>query len=225
MAVSNWEIAKRFVVPEDPHPASHGSKTHANTKLTALTGLLLFCLLAAEGVTIPFIGKLLSFHVFIGWVLLPPLLLKIASTSYRFVMYYTGNARYTKAGPPKPLLRILGPLIVISTTLLMWSGIELVLLGPSSPDARIWGAIHRATFVFWFGFMTIHVLAYFIKAGSFALPELNRKPGAHSMRTPGRTLRITAVAASLVAGIIIAVAEAHLATPWVTLLGHHLKIG
>ncbi len=224
MAVSNWEIARRFVAPDDPPPGSHKAKTHFNTKLTALTGLMIFVLLAAEGVTIPFIGKLVALHVFIGWVLLPPILLKIVSTSYRFVMYYTGNPRYVKAGPPKPLLRILGPLVIVSTTLLLWSGIELVLVGPHGPNALLWGAIHRATFVFWFGFMTIHVLAYFLKASSLALPELNRKPGAHSIRIPGRTLRIALVAASLVVGIIIGIVEWHMSVPWSTLLSHHLKL-
>lgn len=224
MTVSNWEIARKFVAPESPPPGSPKGKTHANTKLTALTGLLIFILLALEGVTIPFIGKLFTLHAFIGWVLLPPILLKITSTSYRFVMYYIGNPRYAKAGPPKPLLRVLGPLIVLTTVLLMWSGIEMVLLGPSNPSVRLWGAIHRATFVFWFGFMTIHVLAYFFKAGSLALPELNRKPGAHSIRIPGRNVRVGLVLVALVIGIVIGLIEWHLAGPWSTALSHHFKI-
>lgn len=224
MSVSNWEIARKFVAPEDPPLGSPKAKTHANTKLTALTGLLIFFLLALEGVTIPFIGKLLTVHVFIGWVLLPPILLKIVSTSYRFIMYYIGDPRYTKAGPPKPLLRMLGPLIAVTTALLMWSGIEMVLIGPHSPDARLWGTIHRAAFILWFGFMTVHVLAYFLKAGSLALPELNRRPGVHSVRIPGRTIRIALVAGSLAIGIILGLTQWHLTAPWVTLFSRHLKI-
>ena len=224
MSVSNWEIARKFIAPEDRPPGSSKGKTHANTKLTALTGLLIFFLLAAEGVTIPFIGKLLTVHVFIGWVLLPPILLKIVSTSYRFVMYYIGDPRYTKAGPPKPLLRILGPLIVVTTAVLMWSGIEMVLIGPQSPDASFWGTIHRAVFIVWFGFMAIHVLAYFLKAGSLALPELNRRPGAHSVRIPGRTVRIALVGGALVIGIILGITQWHLTAPWVALFSRHLKL-
>lgn len=224
MSVSNWEVARRFVIPGEPSKGSHKGKTHANAKLTALTGLLIFFLLAIEGVTIPFIGQLFTIHTFIGWVLLPPILLKMASTSYRFVMYYIGNPRYSKAGPPKPLLRVLAPLIVVSTTLLMWSGIEMVLTGPNSPNVRLWSGIHKASFVFWFGLMTIHVLAYFMKAGSLALPELNRKPGAHSVRISGRTARIVLVTGSLIIGVLLGLFEWHLAAPWVTLFRGHLKI-
>lgn len=224
MSVSNWDIARKFVTPEDLPAGSDKSKTHANTKLTALTGLLIFFLLAVEGVTIPFIGSLFTVHAFVGWVLLPPILLKIASTSYRFVMYYIGNPRYAKAGPPRPLLRILGPLIVLTTALLMWSGIEMVLVGPHSPSVGTWSAIHKASFVFWFGFMTIHVLAYFLKASSLALPELNRKPGAHSIRIPGKNVRIVLVAASLAIGIVVGLLEWHLTGPWVEIFSNHLKI-
>ena len=224
MSVSNWEVARRFVIPGEPAKGSHKGKTHANAKLTALAGLLIFLLLAIEGVTIPFIGQLFTVHAFIGWVLLPPILLKMVSTSYRFVMYYIGNPRYSKAGPPKPLLRILAPLIVISTTLLMWSGIEMVLIGPYSPDVRLWSGIHKGSFIIWFGLMTIHVLAYFTKAGSLALPELNRRPGAHSVRISGRTARIVLVTGSLVVGVLLGLFEWHLAAPWVTLFHGHLKI-
>ncbi|NNN19974.1 MAG: hypothetical protein HKL84_09005 [Acidimicrobiaceae bacterium] len=224
MSVSNWEITKRFLTPENPKIGSSNSKTHPNTKLTAMTGLLIFFLLAAEGATIPFIGKLFTLHAFIGWVLLPPILLKIASTSYRFAMYYLGNPKYTKAGPPKPLLRLLGPLVVITTALLMWSGIELVLLGPLNPSTALWRNIHRASFVLWFGFMAIHVLAYFLKAGSLALPELSRRPRAHSIRTPGKNLRLALVAGSLVIGVILGMVEWHLTGPWIALYHNHLKI-
>ncbi|MDA8080811.1 MAG: hypothetical protein M0Z96_04255 [Actinomycetota bacterium] len=224
MSVSNWEVARRYVIPGEPPKGSPKGKTHANAKLTALTGLLIFVLLAIEGVTIPFIGPLFTVHAFIGWVLLPPILLKMASTSYRFVMYYIGNPRYSKAGPPKPLLRILAPLIVVSTTLLMWSGIEMVLTGPGSPNVRLWSVIHKGSFIIWFGLMTIHVLAYFMKAGSLALPELNRRPGAHSVRISGRTARIVLVSGSLIIGLLLGLFEWHLAAPWVTLFRGHLKI-
>lgn len=220
MSVSNWEIARRIVAP-DPKEETAKSKTRANTKLTALTGLLLFALLAIEGATVPFVGKLLTLHAFVGWVLLPPILLKISSTTYRFAMYYLGNPRYLEAGPPKPLLRLIGPLIVLTTTLLMWSGIELMLLGPSR--AGIWRGVHKASFVIWFALMMVHVLAYFLKAGSLALPELSKKKRVHSNRTPGRNLRLTLVGGSLLLGIILGFREWHLSAPWVALFAGHLS--
>lgn len=216
LSVSNWEIAKRIIGPEQHSEKSPKSRTIANTKLTALTGLLIFGLLAIEGVTIPFIGPLFSIHAFVGWILVPPILLKIISTSYRFVMYYTGNSRYVKAGPPKPLLRIIGPLIIVTTTILLWSGIEMVLIGPTGPGTRTWFAIHRIDFFLWFALMTVHVLAYFIRAGSFAIPEISRPRGTHAGTTPGRNIRLILVGASLVIGILIGFKEWHLAANWVS---------
>ena len=45
-------------------------------------------------------GGLVSAHMFIGMVLIPPVLLKLASTGYRFVRYYTGSQAYRAKGPP-----------------------------------------------------------------------------------------------------------------------------
>ena len=45
-----------------------------NARLTALTALVLLLLLAAEGATIPFIGSLLTPHIFLGVLLIPPVL-------------------------------------------------------------------------------------------------------------------------------------------------------
>src|SRR5206468_2516773 len=52
----------------------------ANARLTASNAAVLLVLLAAEGVTILRVRALLTPHVFIGMVLVPPVLLKVAST-------------------------------------------------------------------------------------------------------------------------------------------------
>jgi len=54
-----------------------------NEELTVAAGILLIVLLAALGVTIVRIGQLLSVHMFIGLLLVPPVGLKMASTGYR----------------------------------------------------------------------------------------------------------------------------------------------
>ena len=61
-------------------------------------GATLIILLAAIGLTILRIHSLLSVHLFVGMLLIPPVLLKMASTGYRFVRYYMGNFRYRKKG-------------------------------------------------------------------------------------------------------------------------------
>ena len=70
-----------------------------NARLTGAIAAALLVLLAAEGATIPFIGPLLGPHIFIGLLLIPPVLLKLASTGYRFARYYTGSRRLRRKGP------------------------------------------------------------------------------------------------------------------------------
>ena len=89
---------------------------------------------AAEGVTILRVHRLLTPHVFIGVVLIPPVLLKVASTTWRFTRYYTGAAAYRRKGPPPVLLRLLGPVVVILTLVLLFSGVGLLLV--SGPGCR-----------------------------------------------------------------------------------------
>jgi hypothetical protein len=64
--------------------------TEGNEILTNATAVVLTLLLIAEGVTILLIGDLLSAHMFIGMVLIGPVLLKLGSTGYRFARYYSG---------------------------------------------------------------------------------------------------------------------------------------
>ena len=56
-----------------------------NELLTAVNSAVLLALLALEGLTIVFLRPLLTVHLFVGVLLLPPVLLKLGSTGYRFV--------------------------------------------------------------------------------------------------------------------------------------------
>jgi hypothetical protein len=71
---------------------------------------VLLILLAVLGVTILRIGQLISVHLFLGLLLIGPVGLKMASTGYRFVRYYTGSPTYRRKGPPETWLRMLAPL-------------------------------------------------------------------------------------------------------------------
>ena len=46
----------------------------------------------------PFLGSLLSVHVFVGMLLLGPVALKLAATGYRFARYYTAARDYVRTG-------------------------------------------------------------------------------------------------------------------------------
>lgn len=176
-------------------------------------------LLAAEGVTILRLGRLLTLHFFIGMLLLGPVALKAGSTIYRFARYYAGSAPYRRKGPPAPLLRLLGPVIIASTAGVFGTGIVLAVAGPA--HRQPWLFLHKASFVIWFCAMTVHVLAY--------LPRLPRLVAAESRGTAGgpsrgaaaaaavlggRGVRLALLLASLVAGLVIAMLTVHLAAPW-----------
>src|SRR5438445_13609963 len=87
----------------------------ANARLTGYLGVVLAVLLAAELVTGLRFKQLLPAHAVIGFVLVPPVLLKLASVGYRFARYYTGDARYRAACPPPLAMRLLVQVIFVLT--------------------------------------------------------------------------------------------------------------
>jgi hypothetical protein len=63
-----------------------GGGTDGNEQLTTVTGAILIVLLAVIGFTIPQLRQFMSVHLFVGMLLIGPVLLKMASTSYRFML-------------------------------------------------------------------------------------------------------------------------------------------
>src|SRR4051794_37689492 len=148
--------SSRRMSTELPSTATETPGVAGNARLTAAAGAVIFVLLAAEGVTILRVHALLATHIFIGMVLLPVALVKTASTTYRIARYYTGAAPYVRKGPPAPLLRILGPFVVVFTIAVLATGVAAAV---AEPHTR-WLTAHKATFIVWFAVMTVHVLAH-----------------------------------------------------------------
>ena len=180
-----------------------------NERLTAMTGAVLLVLFAAEGFTILSIHRLLTVHFFLGMLLIGPVALKIASTGYRFVRYYTGTAPYVAKGPPAPLLRLLGPLVVITSTAVIGTGVALAFTGPRP---GLWLLAHKASFVLWFGVMTIHVIAYAPRLPRLLLSGQVR--GRARAALGGRAARWVLLAGSVAGGLVIAAVTLHLASRW-----------
>src|ERR1700722_8977159 len=143
--------------PTDP-PRRATDGPESNARLTRTTAAVLLVLLAAEGATILRIHSLLTPHVFIGMLLIPPVVVKTISTTYRMARYYLGSPAYRRKGPPPVLLRLLGPFVVVSTVVVLVSGVALLLAG-ASWQSRL-PIVHKAGLVLWFGAMTIHVLGH-----------------------------------------------------------------
>ena len=185
------------------------SGVEGNARLTGLLAVVLLVLLALEGATIPFIGSLLSAHVFIGVLLIPPVLYKVASTTWRFVKYYTGDVRYRRKGPPVLVLRLLGPIVVVLTLTVIASGVGLVLL-PRSERALMLTA-HQASFVLWFGAMTIHVLGHLVETAKLAPLDWFART---RRQVRGASMRQWAVASSIALGVIAAFVVTPYASGW-----------
>jgi len=181
-------------LPARPSAAPAGAGPAGNERLTATVAVVLLVLLAVEGVTILFLGPLLSVHLFVGLLLVPPVAVKLASTGWRFARYYLGSARYRRRGPPHAILRAIAPVVVLSTAAVLGTGVALLFAGPPSRDTLLpW---HKATFIVWIAFTGVHVLAH--------LPALPR--ALRPAPLPGRPARAALVAGALLAGTTLAVA-------------------
>ena len=172
-----------------------------NARLTAATAAVLLVLLAAEGLTLLGVRQLLLPHIFIGLLLVPVVLLKLASTGWRMASYYRRVEDYVRDGPPALLLRaLIAPVTVLSTVLLFGTGVAAAALGHGG---LILG-LHKASFIVWVGAMSVHVLAHLRK-----LPRLLSRAAV-----PGRSFRRLALAGALVAGLGIGLLGLPLADHW-----------
>jgi hypothetical protein len=206
--------------------SSHGTTTHrrstqprgpggpeGNERLTALTGTVLLVLFAAEALTLLRLGRLLYWHFFLGFLLIGPVGLKIASTVYRFGRYYTRNESYVRKGPPQPMLRVIGPFIVLTTITVLVTG---VLLGIDHQPRVFFGypllMLHKLSFLAWAALMTIHVLAYLPRLPRLLTADAFAKRGLRAVG--GRGMRYSLLGLSLGAGAILAAWGAHLYSAW-----------
>ena len=187
---------RRIDVDREPRErASVG--VEGNRRLTAALGAVLLVLLAIEGGTIPFLGQLEVVHVVVGLILIPIVLAKLGTTFYRFARYYAGTIAYRRAGPPHPVMRVVGPFVILTTVALFASGVALVIVGRQSQTVY---TIHKLSFIVWFGAMTIHVLGHVLSLPAVAARDWTR-PG----RIRGSRLRQSALIGACVAGVALAV--------------------
>jgi hypothetical protein len=186
-----------------------------NAVLTAWTGALLLLLFLVELATLLDVHAFMSWHVVVGVLLVPPALLKTATTFWRFAGYYLRRVPYRTAGPPPMPLRVLGPLVVLSTLAVLGSGLALIALGPESSRVALFVLIgrpvtavdlHKLTFVLWAGATGLHTLG--------RLPPALRIIASPPSTVPGWRRRAVAVAATLLVAGIAAAGLFGASGPW-----------
>jgi uncharacterized membrane protein len=157
--------------------AATASGIEGNEELTAWAGLLLIPLLVVVGVTLFFMRQLIVVHLFVGLVLVGPVCLKLASAGYRFTRYYTREPRYRRKGPPPLAMRLIAPIVVVSTVVMLVSGVLLLIDGPSSRDQYL--ELHKVSCIVWVVFVGLHVLGHLAEMPSVAArhpPRTDRTP-------------------------------------------------
>jgi len=212
--------------------------TDGNERLTVQAGAVLFVLLAVLGLTIVRIGQLTWLHLFLGLLLIGPLALKLASTGYRFARYYTGAPAYRRKGPPLAALRAMAPLLVLDTLVVFASGVALLFAGPSSRSALM--PVHKVSFIVWLFLASLHVLGHLGElARGLVAPRERRaevlaaardgaasaqRPGLGAWtaapRLPGTAGRALALVASLLGGLVLALALIPEYAPWIEHAAH-----
>ena len=180
-----------------------------NARTTGLTAAVLLVLLAAEGATLLQVHAWITPHVVIGMVLVPFVVLKMSTTIWRMVSYYRGPGPYRDRGAPPILLRLLGPVVVLLTVLVFASGIALLLVPHSLRDVVFF--VHKASFVLWFGAMTIHVLGHVLETSRLAPADLVART---RRQVRGAGARLWAQAGCLVVGVLLAALMAPTIGPW-----------
>ena len=200
-----------------------------NARLTAWIGIGLLIASLAELVTLLDVTGLISWHIVIGVLLVPPALAKTATTGWRILRYYFGNGAYRQAGPPPLLLRLLGPLVVLTTLAVLGTGLVLIAIGPDAtftPLATVagqqisWLTLHQATFIAWGVATGLHVLARIVPAAGLVLTSESR-----ASRVAGTLARSLTLLATVVAAIVVAVVILRVSGAWTGGDLHHFHTG
>jgi hypothetical protein len=208
-------VATRLVRHDTDTPTL--SSPAANERLTAWAGAVLFVLLAVEGVTILGLRRLLAPHVFVGVLLIGPVLVKLVSTGYRFIRYYTRDHTFVTAGPPQIVLRVLAPFFIVATLAVLGTGVSLLFVPAPVRDAVVF--LHKASFAGWFLLAAVHVFAYLWRVPRLMVADLSARSGPALRR--GWEARLSAVTAGVLFGVVLASFLVSRAQPWVQFLQQH----
>jgi hypothetical protein len=142
-------------------------------------------------------------------LLIPPVLLKMGSTGYRFARYYAHDEPYVRKGPPPLALRILAPGVLLTTVALFGTGVALLFAGPPSSTLIF---AHKLSFIAWAALMTLHVLGHLFEVPRLALPDW--RPSGSEARLAGAGTRTVALGATILSGGALALLTLSIAKPW-----------
>jgi hypothetical protein len=188
-----------------------------NERLTAVVGVLLLAPVLVEVATVLLgVHTFMSWHVFVGLALIPVVVLKLLSTGWRFVRYYTRSRDYVAHGPPRTAMRLLAPLFVVVTVVLLGSGVAMGFVhGQALQTAR---RLHGPASVIWLLLLGVHVLVYLGRALRKTADDVMP---AERASVPGKTARLYALATAVVCGLLLGAVLVPAQHRWVDLPRDH----
>jgi len=148
-----------------------------NRRLTSIFGIVMLVLLTVQVLSAlwfalmsynidtpggPVFWLVRPVHFFTGFLLFPLIGVKLASVGWRFTRYYTRDRAYREAGPPRPLLRLIAPLLVLSVVVLFASGVEMWSF--QNQFGIPWIAVHDLSAFTFVTLLTVHVASHFRQA-------------------------------------------------------------
>jgi hypothetical protein len=104
-------------------------------------------------------------------------------------------------------LRVIAPMVVLSTLVVFVSGGVLLFVGPSAHTT--WFPIHKDSFFVWAAFMAIHVIRHLPSMPRVLRADYSRLAdfdyGELGGDVTGRAGRVLALSGALVAGVVLAI--------------------
>ena len=167
-------------------------------------------LILIELVSALILHTLMPVHVSAGVLLAGPLVLKLGSTGWRFLRYYTGAPAFVRRGPPHLALRVMAPLLIVMTLAVIGSGTGLVVTGPGSAGLLL--PLHGFSVLVWLPLIAIHTFSHILRVPRLVADDWS-KPSARSS-VSGRVSRIGVNLGALLAGLVAAILLFPGAAPW-----------
>jgi len=192
------------------HNGDRQSAVDGNERMTALAGAVLLVLILVELVSAAILRTLLSIHVFVGVLLAGPLIVKLGSTGWRFLRYYTGSPAFVRRGPPHLALRVMAPLLIATTLVVIGSGIGLMVTGPRFAGPLL--PLHGFSVLVWLPLIAIHVLAHIRRVPRLVTDDWSKPSDKNNASGRGRRLGMNLGA--LLAGVVAAILLFPGAAPW-----------
>lgn len=181
-----------------------------NERMTALAGAVLLVLILVELASAAYLRVLLSVHVLVGVLLAGPLVVKLGSTFSRFLRYYTGSPAFVRRGPPHLALRILAPLLIATTLVVIGSGIGLVVTSPQNAGLLL--PLHGFSVLVWFPLIAIHTFAHIRRVPRLVADDWSKSSG--NSEWSGRWYRTSVNLGTLLAGAVAAIFLFPGVAPW-----------